>query len=197
MRSLSWENWKKNILFFSNFFLQLFSPKVFHQKFFSWKITCARKYFRKKFDKKLFPWRNAPAIETTTTWRSLIVSSSRIGLNSSNFNLNSCLIGTIIWIGLAGVSVSPNASWAKIRSKQQIKTNFILKTLELIWHLSWIAFAKTELNNRYFLHTSRFLKSSRPYLWNVLRYEKHEMILVLLLLLLLVGKNYIIRRLDL
>lgn len=45
-------------------------------------FTCAYKYLRKKFKRKLFPVRNDPTIETTTTCRSLIASLLRIAVAS-------------------------------------------------------------------------------------------------------------------
>lgn len=80
-----------------------------------------------KFIKKLFPWRNAPAMEITTTFRSLIFSLSRIGLNSSAFNWKECSTGATIWMALADSMSAEAILKRQMPIASKIKATFITK----------------------------------------------------------------------
>lgn len=91
-------------------------------------LTCASKYRMKKFMRKLFPCRNAPASETITTFRSLIVSASRICFSLFQFKLNVWFTGTTIWMALAWLELSPPAEiqWHKMPITKNMQTIFMI-----------------------------------------------------------------------
>lgn len=91
----------------------------------------------KKFKRKLFPFRYAPAIETTTTFRSLISSDSRISFKLSNSKLNEWFFGVIIWSALPDAqlaSASQQFNFAKNISKIIARIRLILHKLTKYTH---------------------------------------------------------------
>lgn len=95
-------------------------------------ITFAYKYLRKKFNKKLIPWRNAPAIETTTTWRSFKFSSSKIFRNSLISKLNVWFISDTIWIALAELISPAETIWKRIPMQINAQINFIATQISYV-----------------------------------------------------------------
>lgn len=94
-------------------------------------FTWAFKYLRKKFKRKLFPWRNTPAMETTTTCRSLSSSLSKSGFNTSVFKWKVWFTGATICIGPAVFKFAEDVPRRKMPITSKTQTNFILIELWL------------------------------------------------------------------
>lgn len=95
--------WYLNIIFVSNFFYSNFQSSwlvYFLKKYLKKILTCASKYRQKKLSNRLFPVPNFPATETTIMYRSLMLSSCKIRVNSCNWNSNDWFCGDIIGMTL-------------------------------------------------------------------------------------------------